>query len=213
MEMATCDATEAGAPRGVRWHESPHGVTLSVRAGGVDWRSLAAAAIALIWAGVWTVSLATTIADVRAGTDDGNPGPAIFVQGIAALVGLYCAALCLWTMIGSERLVISGGRLRMSSPWSFGALRYSYDLRRVQPFTTQHKDCGLEGDSCCCRITNEAYPLSFGAGGHRIVVFSHLPNAAKDWIRDRMNVALDRCRGAATAPVGPACSCGHDHSH
>jgi hypothetical protein len=204
------------APRGVRFNDSGERVVLCVRAGAVDWRSVAGGAISLIWTGVWVMSLLTTLHDMKAGTDDGNVGPALFVQGIATAIGLYCTLLCVWTMIGSERLVIMRGRLHMSSPWWFGGLRHSYDLRRVQPFTTQHKDCGLEGDSCCCRITNEAYPLSFGAGGHRVVVFSQLPNAAKDWIRDRMNAALTSRRGAgapAAAKAACACACGHDHDH
>lgn len=207
---------EAAAPRGVRLVETTDRVVLSVRAGNVDWRSLAAGAIALIWTGVWVMSLLTTIHEMNTGTDDGNAGPALFVQCVATAIGLYCTLLCLWTMAGSERLVIARGRLHMSSPWWFGGLRHSYDLRRVQPFATQHKDCGLEGDSCCCRITNEAYPLTFGAGGHRVVVFSQLPNAAKDWIRDHMNAALASRRGTPVTPAAApkaACSCGHDHAH
>lgn len=212
MEVATEVTPPATAPRGVRFAEIGDRVVLSVRAGNLNWQVIAASLIAILWTGGWGYSLIATIQEMRS-AEAGDAGPALFVQGIATFIGLYCLMLCLWTMFGNERLVIARGRLHMSSPWWFGALRHSYDLRRVQPFATQSKDCGLEGDSCCCRITNEAYPLTFGAGGHRVVVFSQLTNAAKDWIRDRMNAALEARGCARAAARKPACTCGHDHSH
>jgi len=209
--MSEAMALGDAVPRGVKLRVAGDDVVLKVRAGTVQWGSVFATLLAGGWTFGWSMFLMSAIGDLRDGTLD-NPAPTFVVSGVMVAIGLYCALLCLWTMLGSERLVIRNGRLMLGSPWLFGMLNRSYDLKRVQTFSCLKKDCGLEGDSCCCSITNIDYPLSFGNDGHRVLVFSQAPNAAKDWIRDQLNVVLkDRGTDAPKHEHKHDCACGHHH--
>jgi len=178
-------------PEGVRLVVGESGAQVSARAGSVGLRVVAALAIAVIWAAKWGLDLARLIVAVRAGTAE-NPGPGLFIFSVAALAGFYCAALFLWTMVGHETLSIRKAKLLLGNPWLFGLVKRRFPLDKVGSFECAGKDCGLqaEADSCCCRWSAEDYLLTFGYGGRRVPVFTHLPREAKDWLRDRLNEFL-----------------------
>ena len=189
--MADYDKESEARPRGVDYRADHGTVRVRAPAGSVGWQPMAATLIALAVAVSCTVGLLKAAATVRSG-DAVNPGPLFFLLTVGALAGGYCTALCLWTMLGHEKLTIRNGTILVSSPWLFGLQTKRFKASAVGSFICSGEACGIraEGDSCCCRWSAVDYSLSFGYGGARIPVFSQLPRDAKDWLRDRLNNAL-----------------------
>lgn len=184
---------ETGEPRGARVREVAGGVSVSVRAGGLDARTAAAGLVSAIWALFWVLDLADAFRAMAAGKLS-NPGVEIAVRIVLAAVGGYCTLLCAWSLFGHDRLIMRRGRLRAGNPWLLGALTRRYDLANVRSFVTHGKDCGAHSDGCCCGYSSVDYSLAFDHGGKRVELFRQLPRETKDWLRDRLNVSLERLR-------------------
>lgn len=180
----------ASIPKGLRVSASEAGAVVRVRAGGLGLGVLAALAIAGVWTFFWGAEWIKAMHSFRAGTLS-NPGAELTVRTIASLIGLYCVCLALYTMLGHERLVIRGNRLRLSSPWLFGVLTRTFDVTRMKLFACDHKDCHGGHDSCCSGHQFVDYPFTFGYGGHRVSVFPYLNREAKDWLCHRLNAILN----------------------
>ena len=184
-------------PPGVEFAVKNGGAFVKARAGAVGWQPIVGIAISSVWAAAWGTGLVRVIAAMRTGTAV-NPGPAVFLCVLGAFSGIYGAALCLWTMIGHERLVISDGRLSITNPWLLGLRTRRFVLAELRPFVCTGKECGGQAEerSCCCRWSAVDYTMSFGFRGERIIVFPQLSPAAKDWLRDRMNILLRASAGS-----------------
>lgn len=208
--MSGTTGNEAPAPVGVRVRATAGGLVVRVRAGSLEPRTIAAALIAAIWGLFWLTELARVLHELTANKLV-NPVPEIAVHAVFSLVGIYCTALCLWAMLGHERLVICRGRLRLGSPWLLGLLTRRYDLAKVHSFMTHDKDCSTKHDGCCCHISTVDYALAFDYAGQAVPLFPHLSHESKDWLRDRLNAALGATRCDAR------CACHghehHDHNH
>jgi hypothetical protein len=186
-------------PNGIEFSGSGGETRLRARAGKVTWPLMAAFLISAVWTVKWALDLAAFVRAFSQGPAE-NPGPAMFIHGFMVLAGFYCAALCLWTMVGHETLVLRGGRLSLGNPWLFGLRTRSYDAGKVEPFECRGQDCGVqaEGDTCCCRWSAVDYALTFGYNGRRVSVFPHLARESKDWLRERLNARLGLASSAPT---------------
>ena len=205
--MSETAASEAPPPAGVSVRATGGGLVVRVRAGSLEPRTMAAALLAAIWSLFWLSNLARVFHELGAHTL-ANPVAEIGVHAVFSFVGIYCVALCLWAMLGHERMVIRGGLLRLGSPWLLGTLTRSYDLAKVRSFMTHDKDCSTKHDDCCCHYSTVDYTLAFDYAGHPVPLFPHLSHESKDWLRDRLNSAM----GETHCDVGCACH-GHDHGH
>jgi len=174
------------SPEGVTWETREHGVTVRVRAGTVSWEPLAGLALSILWGGGWAAGLVRVIVSVRSG-DALNPGPALFLCSLGKLTGAYCAALCIWSMVGHESLAIRRGHLFLSKPWLFGLPLRRIKMTPTMRFSCSGKDCGMQADGCCCRWSTVDYTLALTRGGERIALFPQLSHEAKNWLRDRLN--------------------------
>ncbi|GEM_PF-2174439 len=205
--MSENTSSNAPAPAGVTVRTTAGGLVVRVRAGTLDLRTMAAALIAAIWGLFWLTELARVLQALGAHTL-ANPIPEIAVHALFSFIGVYCTALCLWAMLGHERLVIRRGTLRLGSPWLLGLLTRRYDMEKVHSFMTHDKDCSTQHDGCCCHISTVDYALLFDYAGQPVPLFPHLSHEKKDWLRDRLNAALGETHCAA------GCAChGHDHGH
>ncbi len=181
----------AKQPPGVVFAMRDGRAVVKARAGAPGWQPIAALIFSILWAVSWSAGLVRVIGSIHAGTAV-NPGPAVFLCSLGALSGIYCAALCVWTMLGNERLVIGKKRLSISNPWLFGLRMCSFELSKLQPFVCSGRECGVQPEekSCCCRWSAVDYAMSFGYKGRRITVFPQLPPKSKEWLRDRLNHIL-----------------------
>ena len=193
IAMARSEATmkEPPVPREVEFSTAGDCVLVRARAGSFGWQPMLGL--------VLCASLATGsgIALLRVGiaVRDGialNPGPAIFLCTLGVLLGTYVAALCLWTMMGHETLLIRNGRLSLSNPWLFGLRTRRFDVSRITPFRCARAGCdtGAQASGCCCSRWAVDYVLLFGDGPKEVGAFSQLSVEAKDWLRDRLNELL-----------------------
>jgi hypothetical protein len=192
--MAEAELNADAVPSGVRVLADGARVAVRVRAGRLEPRAIAAMLIAALWGILWITSLAGALRDLGAGKLP-NPAPEIAGRALFAATGVYCVLLCLWAMIGHERLVMRRGRLRLSNPWLLGMLTRRYDLAHVRSFMTHDKDCGAKHDGCCCHYSTVDYALAFDYSGRPVQLFPHLPRESKDWLRDRLNKTLEQMRG------------------
>ena len=192
--MPETEPDAGAAPAGVRVQVTGAAVVVRVRAGRLEAGAIAAALIAALWGGGWLASLAGALRDLSANKLP-NPAPEIAARALFAAVGVYCALLCLWAMLGHQRLVMRRGRLRLGSPWLLGLLARRYDLAQVRSFMTHDKDCSTKHDGCCCHYSTVDYSLAFDYSGHPVQLFPHLPRESKDWLRERLNKALEQTRG------------------
>jgi hypothetical protein len=145
----------------------------------------------ILYAGGAGLFLANLIKDLLAGQAH-EAVPRFIVYTVIALAGLYCAGLCLWTMIGHVTLTIQDGKLLLGNPWLLGMQSQSFDLGKVRAFSCTESDCGVQADgkSCCCSWSSVDYKLNLESDGRRVSIFTHLPREAKDWLRDRLNAVL-----------------------
>ena len=181
----------AKLPRGVSLTVATDRVVVRTRAGSLGWQPIVGIVASAIVFSVCAAVFLRVIALIRSGAA-ANPGPALFLSILGTLSGFYCVALCLWAMVGHEKLVILRRRLAISNPWLLGLPTRAFDLGEVKPFTCSERECGVraEENSCCCRWSSVDYSLSFGYRDTRVRVFPQLPRQAKDWLRDRLNDAL-----------------------
>jgi hypothetical protein len=175
----------------VEFTRTERGARVRARAGKVAPLPTAACIIAAIWTGKWLLDLAVLIVALLERKTQ-NSGTALFVCAVASLAGLYCAALCPWTMIGHEVLAIRNGKLYLGNPWLLGLASRGCDLRKVGAFSCADSGSGVrtEGDSSCCRWSAVDYSLNADCDGRRVPIFTQLPRGAKDWLRDRLNAVL-----------------------
>ena len=99
-------------PRGIEWTVSDGGARVRVRAGSVGWQPVLGLVLSVIWSAGWGYSLGRVVVSMLERTAV-NPGPGVFLRGIATAAGVYCALLCLWAMAGHETLVVSRDSLRV----------------------------------------------------------------------------------------------------
>ena len=132
-------------PRGVEFTRTEGGVRVRARAGKVAPLPTVAFIIAAIWAGKWGLDLAVLIVALRAGKAQ-DSSAALFVCAVASLAGLYCAALCLWTMIGHEVLAIRNGKLYLGNPWLFDLVSRRCDLGKVGAFSCADRGSGARAE-------------------------------------------------------------------
>lgn len=174
-------------PAGLRVETRGGALVVTARAGKVTAALMVAFIIAMLWTAKWALDLVRLLHE-RAHQADF--GPQLFVSALMAAIGAYCVMLLLWSMIGHSRLVVRGGRLYLGNPWLFGLVNHAYDVRRIESLRCAGKDCGAEGEGCCCKFSTVDYTLSFGYGPERISIFPHLDRAAKDWLHARLTAAL-----------------------
>jgi hypothetical protein len=190
MEAGKVESVHLPSPPGVEFAVTEQGARVRARAGSVSPLMTLVFVASAIAAGTG-LYLPGLIADLRAGTRS-DAAASIFLCAIVSLAGLYCAGLCLWTMIGHVSLTVRGGKLLLGNPWLLGLRSRRFDLSKVQAFSCAEKDCGVQTDakSCCCSWSSVDYKLNLESDGRRISIFTHLPREAKDWLRDRLNGVL-----------------------
>ena len=193
MEAGKVESVHLPSPPGVEFAVTEQGARVRARAGTVSPLATLGFIIAVLWTGVWALYFPSKLIEaVRAGTPHDSTPALFIVFTVASLAGLYCAGLCLWTMIGHVTLTIRNGTLLLGNPLLFGLRTRRFDLSKVRAFSCVGKDCGLETDakSCCCSWSSVDYKLNLESDGRSISIFTHLPREAKDWLRDRLNGLL-----------------------
>ena len=192
METGRFDSVHLPSPPGVEFAVTEQGARIRARAGTVSPLATVTFIIAAVCAGGGGLFLANLIKDLLVGEAHSSVPARFIVYSVMSLAGLYCAGLCLWTMIGHVTLTIRNGKLLLGNPLLFGLRTRRFDLSKVQSFSCADKDCGLEADakSCCCSWSSVDYKLNLESNGRRVPIFTHLPREAKDWLRDRLNAVL-----------------------
>ena len=192
MEAGKVDSIHLPSPPGVEFAVTEQGARVRARAGSVSPLATIIFIISALWTAKWGLDFAKLIVALRAGTAHDSTAALFIVYAVTSLAGVYCAGLCLWTMIGHETLMVRNGKLLLGNPWLLGLRTLRFDLSRVQAFSCAEKDCGLEADakSCCCSWLSVDYKLNLESDGRRVSIFTHLPREAKDWLRDRLNAVL-----------------------
>ena len=192
MEAGKVESVHLPSPPGVEFAVTEQGARIRARAGTVSPPATIVFILSALWTAKWGLDLAKLIVALRAGTPHDSAAALFIVYAVTSLAGLYCAGLCLWTMIGHETLTVRDGKLLLGNPWLFGLRSRRFDLNKVQAFCCAEKDCGLEADakSCCCSWSSVDYKLILESDGRRVSIFTHLPREAKDWLRDRLNGVL-----------------------
>jgi hypothetical protein len=186
MEAGKVESVHLPSPPGVEFAVTEQGARVRARAGTVSPLATVIFIISALWTAKWALDLAHIIV-----MHDFTAAPFIIFV-VTSLAGLYCAGLCLWTMIGHITLTIRDGNLLLGNPWLFGLRTRRFDLGKVHAFSCAEKDCGLEADakSCCCSWSSVDYKLNLESDGRSVSIFTHLPREAKDWLRDRLNAVL-----------------------
>jgi hypothetical protein len=192
METGKVESVHLPSPPGVEFAVTEQGARVRARAGSVSPLATVVFIISVLWTAKWGLDLAKLIVALRTGTPHDSAAALFIICAVTSLAGLYCAGLCLWTMIGHVTLTIRGGNLLLGNPWLFGLRTRRFDLNKVHAFSCAEKNCGLEANakSCCCSWSSVDYKLNLEADGRSIPIFTHLPREAKDWLRDRLNAVL-----------------------
>ncbi len=197
METGKFDSVHLPAPPGLEFAVTEHGARVRARAGSVSPLATFIFILSGLWTGFWGLYCPEKqIEAVRAGLPHDSIPALFIVFTVTSLAGLYCAGLCLWTMIGHVTLTIRNDKLLLGNPMLFGLRTRRFDLGKVKAFSCADKDCGLEADekSCCCSWSSVDYNLNLESDGRRLSIFTHLPREAKDWLRDRLNAVLAQKR-------------------
>jgi hypothetical protein len=191
MHAGKFESVHLPAPPGVEFAVTGEGARVRARAGSVSPLATFIFIISALWTAKWGLDLAKLIVALRAGTPHDSAAALFIVYAVTSLAGLYCAGLCLWTMIGHETLTVRNGKLLLGNPWLLGLRARRFDLDEVQAFSCAEKDRGLEADAkSCCSWSSVDYKLNLESDGRRVSIFTHLPREAKDWLRDRLNALL-----------------------
>jgi hypothetical protein len=192
MQAGKFESVHLPSPPGVEFAVTEQGARVRARAGSVSPLVTLIFIISALWTAKWGLGLAKLIVALRAGAAHDSTAALFIVYAVTSLAGLYCAGLCLWTMIGHETLTVRNGKLLLGNPWLLGLRARRFDLGKVHAFSCAEKDCGPEADakSCCCSWSSVDYNLNLESDGRRLSIFTHLPREAKDWLRDRLNAVL-----------------------
>jgi uncharacterized membrane protein YuzA (DUF378 family) len=192
MEAGKVESVHLPSPPGVEFALTEQGARVRARAGTVSPLATLIFLISALCAGGGGLFLANLVKALLAGQAHGSVAASFAVYTVLSLAGLYCAGLCLWTMIGHATLMIRGGTLLLGNPWLLGLRTGRFDLSKVRAFSCAEADCGLQADakSRCCSWSSVDYKLHLESDGRRVSIFAHLPREAKDWLRDRLNAVL-----------------------
>ena len=192
MQAGKVESIHLPSPPGVEFAVTEQGARVRARAGSVSPLATLIFCLSALCAGGGGLFLANLIKDLVSGQAHGSVAAYFIVYTVIAAAGLYCAGLCLWTMIGHVTLTIRGGKLLLGNPWLFGLRTQRFDLSNVHAFSCAENDCGTRADvkSCCCSWSSVDYKLHLESDGRRVSIFTHLPREAKDWLRDRLNAVL-----------------------